>query len=122
MTIKEERVCELRRCLGSVWGKGGVWLPVFPQLVSAPPSMTLAKNRGNLDMEAHMVGIVSIRVLCGMLMSCRNFLLHIRDLHLAEISISGVSRAHPIVGDISGLSHCFHNHCMSCFMEMLSCV
>lgn len=85
----------------------------YPKLVSASLSMSLVKNRGNLDMEAHMVRIVSTWVLCGMLMSCRDLLLHNRDLHSAEINISSVSRAHPIVGDISGFLHCFHNHCMS---------
>lgn len=33
MTLKDEKVCELRTCLGSVLGKEGVpeWLPAFPQ-------------------------------------------------------------------------------------------
>lgn len=90
-----------------------------PKLASASVSMSLAKNRGKLDMEAHMVRVVSTWVLCGMLMSSRNLLLHNRDLHLAEINLSSVSRAHPIVSDISGLFHCFPNCWMSCFMEVL---
>lgn len=69
-------------------------------------------------MEAYMVRTVRTWVLCGVLMSCRNLLLHNRDLHLAKISISIVSKAHPFVGDISGLFIVSITR-MSCLMEVL---
>lgn len=109
-------MCKLRRCLENEWGKEGVG---HPKLVSAALTMSLGKNRGDLDTEGYMV---STWAQCGMLISCRNLLLHNSNLHSLEINISSsfsISRACPIVVDISGLFNGFHNCCMSCSMEAL---
>ena len=37
MTLKDEKVRELRRCLGTMWGKEGVGLPIFPQACFRSP-------------------------------------------------------------------------------------
>lgn len=116
-------MCELRRFLGSAWGKGGVGLPLFPQACFHSPFHDPSKEqRGPGYGSTHMVRIVSAWAQCGMLFSCRNLLLHNSNLLLAEINLSSsfsLSRACPLVVDISGLVNCFRNHCMSCFMEVL---
>lgn len=56
MTLKDEKVCELRRYLGMAWGKGGVGLSLFPQACFHSPFHDPSKEqRGPGYGSAHIV-------------------------------------------------------------------